>query len=61
MFIGFTAGVATRPAAKLIVGYPAYAAGVTHCAGVLRPVLILLMAWVIGFLDLSRSACALIR
>ena len=50
-----------RPAARLTAGYPACAAGVTDRAGVLRPVLILLVAWVVGFLALSHLARALIR
>ena len=56
MFIGFVAGVAARPAAKLIVGYPAYAIGVINYARVLRPILILLIVWVVGFLTLSYLA-----
>ena len=54
------AGVAARPVTGLTAGYLAYAAGVTNYTGVLRPVLILLMAWVIGFLALSHLAQALI-
>ena len=45
-----------RPAARLTAGCPAYAAGVTNYVGVLRPVLVLLVAWVIGFLALSYLA-----
>ena len=61
MFVGFTVGVAIRPAAELTVGYPACAAGVTNHTRVLWPVLILLIAWLGVFLALSRLAYALIR
>ena len=54
------AGIAVRPAARLTAGYPAYAAGVTDHARVLRPVLVLLVAWFGAFLALSRLARALI-
>ena len=59
--MGDAAGITARPVTVLMVGYPAYAAGVTNHAGVLRPVLILFVAWVIGFLALSRLAWALIQ
>ena len=61
MFIGDAVGVAARPAARLTAGYLAYTAGVTNRAKVLRPVLILLIAWVRVFLALSCLVCALIR
>ena len=54
--MGDTAGVAARLVAILMVDYPACAAGVINRAGVLRPVLILLVAWVVGFLALSYLA-----
>ena len=53
-------GVAARPAAGLMAGCLACAAGVTTHAGVLWPVFALLVAWVMGFLVLSRLAYALI-
>ena len=49
-----------RLAARLTIGCPAYAIGVTDLTRVLRPILVLLMAWFGGFLALSRSARALI-
>ena len=58
--MGDMAGVTARPATRLTAGCPAYAAGVTDRARVLRPVLVLLVAWVVGFLALSRLAWALI-
>ena len=54
--MGDAAGVAARLATILTVGCPACAAGVINRARVLRPVLILLVAWVVGFLALSRLA-----
>ena len=44
MFTGDVVGVAARLAAKLMAGCPACAAGVTACARVLRPILVLLVA-----------------
>ena len=42
--MGDAVGVAARLVAILMVDYPACAAGVTNYTGVLRPILILLMA-----------------
>ena len=44
MFVGDAVGVAARPATGLTAGCPACTVGVTDYAGVLRPVLILLVA-----------------
>ena len=43
-FAGDAVGVAVRPATGLMAGCLACAAGVTDCARVLQPILILLMA-----------------
>ena len=61
MFAENAVGVAVRLATILTVGCPACATGVIDRARVLRPVLILFVAWVIGFLALSRLAWALIQ
>ena len=60
MFIGVAVGVAARLVTRLTAGCLACTAGVTNRARVLRPVLILLIAWFSVFLDLSRLARALI-
>ena len=60
MFVGFAAGVAAWPVAGLMAGCLACATGVTDYTGALWPILILLMAWVVGFLDFNYLAYALI-
>ena len=61
MFAGDTAGVAARPAAGLTAGCPACAAGVTAHTRLLRPILILLVAWFGVFLAFNYLARALIQ